>query len=384
MPRKRTTRIRKAASDNKINKLLLHEYSYSDFPASFLKGMFSCSACDDWRIRQTHGRRYKKVYDQYELKTAHMRCQQSKRGKKPIRIRVVLGGLQSNEVATINGVPDDNSNGNLSQISILDQKAMAKAAAKAADNERKDMVARQVRERLALAAVKKNISKAVEVFNCSLQSQLTIEKSKSLALECQLSIEQKRRVEAEEAIVEEQKKVKRLRNQVLYYKTSLSSALAKRNAIVTDGDKSSFDSLVDQIENAFGIMKGAHPSTKAAKLLEIISAGLLFNGEGISIHEGMHRDYIRNEFLPRKLVYASVMSPAGSFWTATATGLSEFFDEPESDNVMESKKKRIFPSASKVSRERQALNRYAISRVGLTRRSSPCGEIYHLDPERVI
>jgi hypothetical protein len=131
-------------------------------------------------------------------------------------------------------------------------------------------------------------------------------------------------------------------------------------------------------------MKGAHPSTKAAKLLEIISAGLLFNGEGISIHEGMHRDYIRNEFLPRKLVYASVMSPAGSFWTATATGLSEFFDEPESDNVMESKKKRIFPSASKVSRERQALNRYAISRVGLTRRSSPCGEIYHLDPERVI
>ena len=384
MPRKRTTRIRKAASDNKINKLLLHEYSYSDFPVSFLKGMFSCSACDDWRIRQTHGRRYKKVYDQYELKTAHMRCQQSKRGKKPIRIRVVLGGLQSNEVATINGVPDDNSSGNLSQISILDQKAMAKAAAKAADNERKDMVARQVRERLALAAVKKNISKAVEVFNCSLQSQLTIEKSKSLALECQLSIEQKRRVEAEEAIVEEQKKVKRLRNQVLFYKTSLSSALAKRNAIVTDGDKSSFDSLVDQIENAFGIMKGAHPSMKAAKLLEIISAGLLFNGEGISIHEGMHRDYIRNNFLPWKLVYASDMSLAGSFRTATVTGLSEFFDEPESDNVTEAKKKRIFPSASKVSRERQALNRYTISRVGLTRRSSPCGEIYHLDPERVI
>jgi hypothetical protein len=60
----------------------------------------------------------------------------------------------------------------------------------------------------------------VEVFNYSLQSQLTFEKSKSLALECQLNIEQKQRVEAEEAVVEEQKKVKRLCNQVLYYKTS--------------------------------------------------------------------------------------------------------------------------------------------------------------------
>ncbi len=40
--------------------------------------------------------------------------------------------------------------------------------------------------------------------------------------------------------------------------------------------------------------------------------------------------------------------------------------------------------ASKVSREWQALNQYAISRVGLTRRNSPYGEIYYLDPERVI
>ncbi|MFN9982222.1 MAG: hypothetical protein ACK53Y_20005, partial [bacterium] len=112
---------------------------------------------------------------------------------------------------------------------------------------------------------------------------------------------------------------------VLYYKTSLSSTLAKKNAIDTDNDINSFDCLVDQIKNAFGVMKGAHPSTKAAKLLEIISAGLLFNGEGISILEGMHRDYIRNNFLPWKLVYASDMSLAGSFRTATVTGLSEFF-----------------------------------------------------------
>ena len=106
-------------------------------------------------------------------------------------------------------------------------------------------------------------------------------------------MEQKRQIEA---VVEEQKKVQRLCNQVLYYKTSLSSTLAKKNAIDTDNDINSFDCLVDQIKNAFGVMKGAHPSTKAAKLLEIISASLLFNGDGVSILEGMYRDYIRNKF----------------------------------------------------------------------------------------
>jgi uncharacterized secreted protein with C-terminal beta-propeller domain len=103
---------------------------------------------------------------------------------------VVIGGLQSDEVVC-NDAPDANSSSSDSQLSVVDQKAVAKAAAKAAENEWKDMVARQVRERLALAAEKKKISKAVEVFNCSVQSQLTIEKSKSLALECQLKVEQK-------------------------------------------------------------------------------------------------------------------------------------------------------------------------------------------------
>ncbi len=68
--------------------------------------------------------------------------------------------------------PQGNSSINVSDIAVLDQKAMAKAVAKAADNKRKDKVALQVRERLALAAFKSTIAKAVEVFTCSLQSQL--------------------------------------------------------------------------------------------------------------------------------------------------------------------------------------------------------------------
>jgi len=37
----------------------------------------------------------------------------------------------------------------------------------------------------------------------------------------------------------------------------------------------------------------------------------------------MHRDYIRNKLSGWKLVYAS---PAASSWTATVSGLAEFFD----------------------------------------------------------
>jgi hypothetical protein len=178
--------------------------------------------------------------------------------------------------------------------------------------------------------------------------------------------------------------MKNLRNQSSYYKNRLSLSLKQKNVTVVDEGTQSFDSLVYQIEKAFGLMKGVHPSTKATKLFELISAGLLFNGEGITLLEGMQRDYIRNKFLAWKLVYASDMSPASFFRTATVSGLTEFFDSTQSEHAAESKKKRIFPSASKVSREHQALNNYAIRRVGSTRRESPYGEIYSLDPERVI
>jgi hypothetical protein len=129
--------------------------------------------------------------------------------------------------------------------------------------------------------------------------------------------------------------MKNLRNQLSYYKNRLSLSLKQQNVTVVDEGTQSFDSLVDQIEKPFGLMKGVHPSTKATKLFELISAGLLFNGEGITLLEGMHRDYIRNKFLAWKLVYASDMSPARFFRTATVSGLTEFFDSPQSEHAAE-------------------------------------------------
>ena len=44
----------------------------------------------------------------------------------------------------------------------------------------------------------------------------------------------------------------------------------------------------------------------------------------------------------------------------------------------------MFPSASKVSRERQALNKYALDKIGMRRVESPYGEIYYVNPEMAI
>jgi hypothetical protein len=116
----------------------------------------------------------------------------------------------------------------------------------------------------------------------------------------------------------------------------------------------------------------------------LMSSGLLFKGSGVSILQSMHRYFVRKVFRPWKLVYSSDMAPAGAFRTATVSGLSKFFDSPDTDNEEDDKEKRLFPSASTVARERQALNKYALREIGLQRRDSQYGEVYHVNPEKAI
>jgi hypothetical protein len=166
------------------------------------------------------------------------------------------------------------------------------------------------------------ISRAVDTFNRSIIYQLTsnlqddlVEKSKYLALESQLNMEQKQRIQGEETLQVEKLITKRLRQQITYYKKRLCQLLQQKNVVDVNhsGSSTSIDSLCKRIEDAFGIMSGAHAITKAAKLMEIISAGLLFNGTGVSMLESMYNYFIRYQFKPWKLVFASDMSPAGSF-----------------------------------------------------------------------
>jgi len=120
------------------------------------------------------------------------------------------------------------------------------------------------------------------------------------------------------------------------------------------------------------------------RLLELMSSGLLFKGSGVSVLQSMHQDFVQKLFRPWKLVYSSDMAPAGAFSTATVSGLSEFFDSPDTDNEEDDKEKRLFPSASTVARERQALNKYALCEIGLQRRDSQYGEVYYVNPEKAI
>ncbi len=110
------------------------------------------------------------------------------------------------------------------------------------------------------------------------------------------------------------------------------------------------DTLCEKIEQAFGIMKGTHSETKAVRLLELISSGLLFKSSGVFVLQSLHQDYIRKVFRPWKLVYSSDHAPVGAFRTATVSGLSKFFDSPDSDKEHD-KQKQLFPSALTVARE---------------------------------
>jgi hypothetical protein len=185
----------------------------------------------------------------------------------------------------------------------------------------------------------------------------------------------------EKSLEEESINVKRLQSQVSYYREQLMKELNK-HSLSNCSDMDAVNALCERIEQAFGILKGARGETKAMRLLELISSGLQFKGAGVSVLQSLYRDYIRKVFRPWKLVFSSDMAPAGAFRTATVSGLSEFFDSPGSDEEDE-KQKQLFPSASTVARERQALNKYALQEIGFRRRESPYGEMYYVNPEKV-
>jgi hypothetical protein len=107
----------------------------------------------------------------------------------------------------------------------------------------------------------------------------------------------------------------------------------------------SFYSLVQIKDYSFGIIKRAHEEENGCKVGQD-GAGLLFDGSRISVLESLHKDYMRNKFSAWWLVYASYVSPAGSFCTATVSGLTKLF-ESQDDDADDQKKQRIFPYTSK-------------------------------------
>jgi hypothetical protein len=93
-----------------------------------------------------------------------------------------------------------------------------------------------------------------------------------------LNDEKWKHIQAEEYLKQEKLLKKSLKDQVHYYKKYLLHALKMKNDVASE--KSSIeieflDSFCEHIEHAFGIMKGYENEAKAAKLLELLSGGLL-------------------------------------------------------------------------------------------------------------
>jgi hypothetical protein len=198
--------------------------------------MFSCSACDEWRTRLVHGTRRMEGITQADFRTERFRCQRAKRGKKPIRFRVIVGhnpGITGVDVEASDVVNEEPAAKVMPpKERVVEQRAAAKAEA----NRKKDAEAAAVRARLMnnarvckeIVEKKKKeddivVMKAVEAFNRSTILKLTlnlqgalVEKSKFLAMEAQLKISEQLRMKAEEALNEEKQITKNLRNQILY------------------------------------------------------------------------------------------------------------------------------------------------------------------------
>jgi hypothetical protein len=218
-----------------------------------------------------------------------------------------------------------------------DSNAESKAAKRAHEQEeiirRIDAEAAAVREKLMKAKHQKKqcdkttmndaavVGKVTLAFNRATIVKLTsnlqdalVEKRKLLGLEAQVNISEEKRAEAEKALGEEKILTKNLWNQLSYCKKCLAFLAECRNVVTIKESEmaTSLDGLISKIEDVFGVMKGAHNATKAAKLLELISTGLLFSSGGSSTLESMHRDFVKNILKPWKLIYASDMSPACS------------------------------------------------------------------------
>jgi len=269
-------------------------------------------------------------------------------------------------------------------------RAKDQAAARVMESlmERKKPAFNQYKKAVLKLKESKKLLESAKGENQKLSCQLISSERERLEGQCQLRaaqsmlvIEKKNRELVEEALNEEKLTSKRLKDQVYYFRQQLKHELEKKTKCSNTAEN--MDRLCERIEEAFGLMKGMKSKGKASKLMELMSTGLLFDGHGVSILQSLHRDFVRNMFKPWKLVYSSDMSPAGSFRTATVAGLSEFFDCTE-DNNDDAPQRRMFPSASAVARERQALNKYALEVVGVTQRSSQYGEVFYVNYEKAI
>jgi hypothetical protein len=96
------------------------------------------------------------------------------------------------------------------------------------------------------------------------------------------------------------------------------------------------------IEKAVAVaLPNRHVATKAKMVVDALSSGMLFSGEGVYLLNELHKKYICHVFKPWKLVKAYDCSSIGAFKTATIKALHSVLDE---------NKLGLFPSPSTIDR----------------------------------
>jgi hypothetical protein len=130
------------------------------------------------------------------------------------------------------------------------------------------------------------------------------------------------------------------------------------------------------IEKAIAVaLPGKHLRTKAKMVVDALSSGMLFNGEGVRLLNELHKNYIRHIFKTWKLVKAYDCSSIGAFKTATIKVLHSVLDE---------NKLGLFPSPSAIDRARKQLDDHCMTPIGCERKMTRHGEVYVINHERAI
>ncbi len=118
-----------------------------------------------------------------------------------------------------------------------------------------------------------------------------------------------------------------------------------------------------------------HAGTKAKMVVDALSSGMLFSGQGVRVLNELHRDYVRQIFKTWKLVKAYDVSSIGAFKMATIKALH---------SVLDKNKTGLFPSPSAIDRSRKQLDEHCMKVIGCERKMTRYGEVYVINHERAI
>jgi len=136
------------------------------------------------------------------------------------------------------------------------------------------------------------------------------------------------------------------------------------------------ESFCQIIEKAASVaLPGKHAATKAKMIIDALSSGLIFGGEGVELLNKLHINYIRHIFKPWKMVKAYDCSLIGAFKTATIKALHSVLDDG---------KVGMFPSTSSIDQTRKILDDYCMEVIGCERKVTRHGEVYVIHHERAI